>query len=274
MNKKKIIKALLTVEALLIALCMTGCTKLSEAKNDTATEADVSEESEKYGVYVKLERDDVNSIYLHGGSFTKVCQNADGSALEAGKWIFMGDDIVQLSQKGNNSVLFTVGGQIIDDTLQEEASFLYNAVQEKLYVTISESGVTCSTSDAPGATADVPPVLTLPILEEIDANVTIGTSGSSLSAVRAAAGLLDWGVNTGLGTDEINDAASTWLAARNDNLTDCLHKLELVDDAYQRLLTDDARELLDSAGCAEVEITWGSEPVEPVEAIMQAAGLR
>jgi hypothetical protein len=274
MNKKKIIKALLTVEALLIALCMTGCTKLSEAKNDTATEADVSEESEKYGVYVKLERDDVNSIYLHGGSFTKVCQNADGSALEAGKWIFMGDDIVQLSQKGNNSVLFTVGGQIIDDTLQEEASFLYDAVQEKLYVTISESGVTCSTSDAPGATADVPPVLTLPILEEIDANVTIGTSGSSLSAVRAAAGLLDWGVNTGLGTDEINDAASTWLAARNDNLTDCLHKLELVDDAYQRLLTDDARELLDSAGCEEVEITWGSEPVEPVEAIMQAAGLR
>lgn len=274
MNKKKIIKALLTVEALLIALCMTGCTKLSEAKNDTATEADVSEESEKYGVYVKLERDDVNSIYLHGGSFTKVCQNADGSALEAGKWIFMGDDIVQLSQKGNNSVLFTVGGQIIDDTLQEEASFLYDAVQEKLYVTISESGVTCSTSDAPGATADVPPVLTLPILEEIDANVTIGTSGSSLSAVRAAAGLLDWGVNTGLGTDEINDAASTWLAARNDNLTDCLYKLELVDDAYQRLLTDDARELLDSAGCAEVEITWGSEPVEPVEAIMQAAGLR
>ena len=45
MNKKIIIKALLTVGALLIALCMTGCTKLSEAKNDTVTEADVSEES-------------------------------------------------------------------------------------------------------------------------------------------------------------------------------------------------------------------------------------
>ena len=70
MNKRKIIKALLTVEALLIALCMAGCTKLSEAENDTATESDVSEESEKYGVYVRLERDDVSSIYLHGGSFT------------------------------------------------------------------------------------------------------------------------------------------------------------------------------------------------------------
>lgn len=45
MNKKIIIKALLTVEVLLIALCMAGCTKLSEAKNDTATEAYVSEKS-------------------------------------------------------------------------------------------------------------------------------------------------------------------------------------------------------------------------------------
>ena len=51
-------------------------------------------------------------------------------------------------------------------------------------------------------------------------------------------------------------------------------KLELVDEAYQKLLTDEARELLDDAGCAEVEITWGSEPVEPVEAIMRSAGLR
>ena len=48
----------------------------------------------------------------------------------------------------------------------------------------------------------------------------------------------------------------------------------MVDDAYKKLLTDEARELLDSAGCEDVEITWGSNPVEPVEAIMQAAGLR
>ena len=117
-------------------------------------------------------------------------------------------------------------------------------------------------------------VLTLPILDEIDASVTVGTAGSSLLAVQAAAKLLDWGENTGLGTDEISNAASTWLAARNNDLTDCLKKLELVDEAYRKLLTDEARELLDSAGCENVEVTWGSDPVEPVEAIMQAAGLR
>ena len=120
----------------------------------------------------------------------------------------------------------------------------------------------------------MPPVLTLPILDEIDRNVIIGTSGSSLLAVQEAAKLLDWGENTGLGTDEISNAASTWLAAKNNDLTDCLKKLELVDEAYRKLLTGEARELLDSAGCEDVEVTWGSDPVEPVEAIMQAAGLR
>ena len=47
-----------------------------------------------------------------------------------------------------------------------------------------------------------------------------------------------------------------------------------MDDAYQKLLTDQARDLLDSAGCEGTEITWGSKPVDAVEAIMQAAGRR
>ncbi len=129
-------------------------------------------------------------------------------------------------------------------------------------------------SDGSGAPADAPQALTLPILDEIDADVTVGTAGSSLLAVQAAVKLLDWGVNTGLDTDEISGAVSAWLTTKNDDRTECLQKLELVDEAYQKLLTDEARELLDDAGCAEVEITWGSEPVEPVEAIMRSAGLR
>lgn len=219
-NYKKTITMLLTAAVLLTAVFMTGCTKLSEAPNSTPSEVDAPAESDGFGVYVKLERDDASSIALHGGSFTKVCENADGSLLKAGEWVFTGDDIVQLSQKDNCSVLFTVSAHDADDTLLGEGTFLYDVAQEKLYVTISEDGVTCSTSDAADAPADVPPVLTLPILDEIDRNVTIGTSGSSLLAVQAAA------------------------------------------------------KLLDSAGCEDVEITWGSDPVEPVEAIMQAAGLR
>ena len=273
-NYKKTMTMLLTAVVLLVSVFVTGCTKLSETPNSTPSGTDASAESDGFGVYVKLERDDASSIALHGGSsFTKVCENADGSLLKAGEWIFTGDDIVQLSKEENSSVLFTVSAHDADDTLLGEGTFLYDVAREKLYVTISEDGVTCSTSDAADAPADVPPVLTLPILDEIDRNVTIGTSGSSLLAVQAAK-LLDWGENTGLGTDEISDAASTWLAARNNALTDCLKKLELVDEAYRKLLTDEARELLDSAGSENVEVTWGSDPVEPVEAIMQAAGLR
>ena len=272
---KKTITTLLAAAVLLTAVFMTGCTKLSEAPNNTPSEVDTPAESDGFGVYIKLERDDANSVALHGGSsFTKVCENADGSLLKAGEWIFTGDDIVQLSKEENSAVLFTVSAHDADDMLLGEGTFLYDVTQEKLYVTISEDGVTCSTSDAADAPADVPPVLTLPILDEIDTSVTVGTSGSSLSAVQAAVKLLDWGVNTGLGTDEISDAASTWLAAKNNDLADCLKKLELVDEAYRKLLTDEARELLDSAECENVEVTWGSDPVEPVEAIMQAAGLR
>lgn len=274
-NHKRTLTMLLTAAALLVSVFMTGCTRLTEPKDSTPSGTDVPAESDGFGVYVRLERDDASSIALHGGSsFTKVCKNADGSLLKAGEWIFTGDDIVQLSQKDNCSVLFTVSARGADDTLLGEGTFLYDVTQEKLYVTISADGVTCSTSDAPDAPADVPPVLTLPILDEIDRNVTIGTAGSSLLAVQEAAKLLDWGVNTGLGTDEISDAVSTWLAAKNNDLTDCLKKLELVDDAYRKLLTDKARELLDCAGCEDVKITWGSDPVAPVETIMQAAGLR
>ena len=268
-------KALTMLPTAALLLFMSGCTSLTEPKNSTPSGTAAPAESDGFGVYVKLERDDASSIALHGGSsFTKVCENADGSLLKAGEWIFTGDDIVQLSKKDNCSVLFTVSARDADDTLLGEGTFLYDVAREKLYVTISEDGVTCSTSNAPDAPADVPPVLTLPILEEIDRNVTIGTAGSSLLAVQEAAKLLDWGVNTGLGADEISDAASTWLASKTNDLTDCLKKLEQVDIAYRKLLTDDARELLDSAGCEDVEITWGSAPAAPVEAIMQAAGLR
>lgn len=41
-------------------------------------------------------------------------------------------------------------------------------------------GLDGETSDAPDASANVPLVLTLPIMDEIGQNVTIGTAGSSL----------------------------------------------------------------------------------------------
>lgn len=276
-NYRKTITILLMAAALLATVFMTGCTRRTEVPDATtpdATAPDTAAGTAGPGVYVRMERSDAGSIFLRGSGFSKVGKNADGTLLKVGEWLYTGDDIVQVAREENSSVLFTVGALAADDTLLAEGSFLYDTAQEKLYVTISEDGVTCSTSDAADAAADVPPVLTLPILDEIDATVTVGVSGSSLSAVRAAAKLLDWAAATGLGAEEVGDAASTWLASRNDDLTECLQKLEMVDDACQGLLTGEARAMLDSAGCADTEITWGSQMPEPAEAIMQAAGLR
>ena len=136
------------------------------------------------------------------------------------------------------------------------------------------------TPDTPQETPDTPDTpadgqsVELPILSEIDQTVRVGTSGSYMTAVQAAVKLLDWGVNTGLGTDEIGEAAAAWLAAKGDDQPLCVEKLELVDNAYQRLLTDEADDMLDVAGCADIHRFWGSEPVESIEAIMDAAGLR
>lgn len=129
---------------------------------------------------------------------------------------------------------------------------------------------------APETTAAEPqPVLELPILDVIDEEVMPGTAGSSLRAVQAAVQLLDWGVHTGLDTEEIRQATVDWLANKgNDEQVAFAQKLELVDDACNRLREENARELLDVAGCQDTEIFWGSDPVAPIEAIMDAAGLR
>ena len=151
-SHKKAVTALLTAATLLAAIFITGCTRLAEAPNSAASELDASSGSDSLGVYVKLERDDASSIALHGGSFTKVCENAD-APLEAGEWIFTGDDIVQLAEEKNAPVPFTISAHDAEDTLLGEGTFHYDITQEKLYVTISADGVTCAVDDTPGAPA-------------------------------------------------------------------------------------------------------------------------
>lgn len=130
---------------------------------------------------------------------------------------------------------------------------------------------TPNTPDTPedGQTVD------LPILNEIDQTVRVGTSGSYMTAVQATVKLLDWGVDTGLDPEEIRAATAAWLGNMgNDAQTAFADKLALVDNAYQSLLKDGAEDLLSSAGCTDTAYPWSTEPVESIEAIMEAAGLR
>lgn len=68
---------LLTAAVLLIAFFTTGCTKLSEAPNSTPSEVDAPAESDGFGVYIKLERDDASSIALHGGGASRMMRAAN-----------------------------------------------------------------------------------------------------------------------------------------------------------------------------------------------------
>lgn len=71
---------------------------------------------------------------------------------------------------------------------------------------ISETAVSSTEStDVPSESASDVPVLELPILDEINQTVSIGTTGSYMTAVQAAAKLLDWGTNTGLDPTEIRE---------------------------------------------------------------------
>lgn len=117
--------------------------------------------------------------------------------------------------------------------------------------------------------------LELPILDEINNDVTVATAGSFMTAVRAAVDLLDWGVNTGLDPEEIREATVSWLSKQgNDAQIAFVEKLTRVDEAYQMLLEDDAEDVLYSAGVENSGYPWSDREVEAVEAIMEAAGLR
>ena len=93
--------------------------------------------------------------------------------------------------------------------------------------------------------------------------------------LEAAVKLLDWGTTTGLDTEEIKGATVARMMDKgNDEQVAFAEKMALVDEAYQKLLGEDAEELLTSAGCEDAAYPWSDSPVESIETVMEAIGLR
>ena len=62
-----------------------------------------------------------------------------------------------------------------------------------------------------------------------------------MNSVRVASHLLNWGVGTSMGTEEIKSQVLTWLSEKgNDEQVAFSRKLSSVYDAYQELLGSDA----------------------------------
>ena len=113
------------------------------------------------------------------------------------------------------------------------------------------------------------------LLEEINRNVTTGTSGSHMAAVPIAVKLVNWGVGTEMTTDAISGAVIDWIAPKGtDEQVAFSEKMSEIDGIYQELLGDDAKDLLSSAGCEDTPYPWSDQPIDTIEVIMDTLGLR
>lgn len=140
-------------------------------------------------------------------------------------------------------------------------------------IPLSQWGDSASTSNKKGENSASAELVGL--LDEINKDVTIGATGSYMAAVPIAVKLLNWGVGTEMTTDVISMAVIDWMAPKgNDELVAFSEKMSVIDEIYQALLGEDAKDLLSSTGCDSAPYPWSDQPIETIETIMNTIGLR
>ena len=160
-NFRKAMMILLVVAALLIAVFAAGRYGWKLLGFQTCQGAGIES--------VEVSENTVKIKGFYPGSFPEgfcgyYAEEQDGS-LYVG---FRFSTVFGIFETGNFDVAIPVDGSISKVVLKTKTdeSIIWTAESDN--------------SAVPGVPADVPPVLTLPILDEIDQTVTIGTSGSSL----------------------------------------------------------------------------------------------
>ena len=114
----------------------------------------------------------------------------------------------------------------------------------------------------------------MPVLDEINTDIQLGTAGNGMNSIKVATHLLNWGVETGMTTDEIKKETISWLSDKgNSEQVEFSNKLASVYDAYQKLLGPDAKKLLEQAGCDDAAYPWSNAPVETIETIVEVVQL-
>lgn len=97
-------------------------------------------QTEQYGVYVKLERNDVYSVSMSYDGSSGGISCADGSALESGEYIFMDNDIMNVFKEADAPVSFTITVKDADGTAVASEEFYFDANMEKMYLTVTADG--------------------------------------------------------------------------------------------------------------------------------------
>ena len=97
-------------------------------------------QSEQYGVYVKLERNDVYSLSMSCEGFDGGMNNADLTAIESGEYIFMDNDIIMVSKDAGTPVSFRITAKDADGRIVASGAFSFDAQVEKMFLTITADG--------------------------------------------------------------------------------------------------------------------------------------
>ena len=97
-------------------------------------------QSEQYGVYVKLERNDVHSLSMSYENFGGGMHNADFTAIESGEYIFMDNDIMIAFKEAGAPVPFSITAKDADGRVLASGEFSFDATAEKMYLTVTADG--------------------------------------------------------------------------------------------------------------------------------------
>ena len=105
-------------------------------------------QSERYGVYVKLERTGVYSVSMSYDGFNGGVSHADYTAMDSGEYFFMDNDIMMVSKEADASIPFTITVKDADGAVAATGEFSFDANMEKLYLTVTADGrITENTND-------------------------------------------------------------------------------------------------------------------------------
>mgnify|MGYP004536907219 FL=1 len=165
-------------------------------------------------------------------------------------------------ERQSTGVMKTTGGK--EQTVSEKEKVIDNNVEQIVGNANENSEPESVKSNKESAEIEL-----TNILDEINTDIQPGTAGTYMNAVRVASHLLNWGVGTSMGTEEIKSQVLAWLSEKgNDEQVAFSQKLSNVYNAYQELLGLDDEELLVSAGGDMTGYPWSDSPVETIEVII------
>ena len=102
-------------------------------------------QSEQYGVYVKLERNDVEAVSMSYDGFSGGVNCAD-----SGEYFFMDNDIMMVSKDREAPIPFTITVKDADGNTVAAGDFSFTDSMEKMYLTITADGRIMENKDYEG----------------------------------------------------------------------------------------------------------------------------